>query len=186
MRKYFCLFLSIFIYAQAYSSWNGIEKLTPEERASKLSACKKLKAENKLLELTAKDWSVCNKLLSEDLMSSYENNPKSITKHQTEKKEKTAICKEIVLRNLTDQLSEEKKKICKSLIEEERKEYKHQQYAEEERNEYKYKQYIEIAENIGGVLLFLFCCWFLLFVVLPKLIYVIRKAWLKAAEDAKK
>lgn len=44
----------------------------------------------------------------------------------------------------------------------------------------------EVWEAVAGISFFFVFFWFVLFIALPKLIYKLRKAWIKAAEDAKK
>lgn len=44
----------------------------------------------------------------------------------------------------------------------------------------------DILEGFFGFVLFLLFIWFIIYKAIPKLIYVLRKAWLKASEDAKK
>ena len=97
MKKLLILFFVI-LPIISFASYNGIENLTLEEKISKLAACKRIKQEGKLSELTLKDWSLCTELLSNDLISSYENDPlqysnkpitKTVNKKTIKKQQKT-------------------------------------------------------------------------------------------------
>ena len=229
MKKYILMAFAIFLAINSYALYT--ETFTAEQKKSRLSACKKIKDDNKWHDLTAKDQLICEELISANLLSSYEDNKQiannkisknkklddraknfikeaqaqgfsteEINKFLIEKgydieknmetaklmsleinwADKLARCKEIQNRGLINKLDIEKQKMCRQLIANEEEKIK-----EEIKNE-KRNQLIGNITFIVGILFLLFCCWLLLFVVFPKLIYVLRKAWLKAAEDAKK
>lgn len=83
--------------------------------------------------------------------------------------EKVYRCKKIKKSGILGNLSKEHKDRCLNLI--------------------KKDKYSKIKDSLGavfGFVLFILFLWFIIYKAIPKFIYAVRKAWLKASEDAKK
>lgn len=195
MKKILLFILFLFPVIAFSNSFNGLENLTQEERESKLSACKKLKQDGKLSELTAQDFSLCNELISKDLIISYEDKTQIERKKEENFDKKELVLDEKAIRFIKEAMAKgaDYKQITeflqgKGYAYNEIIDYKKQLDEEIENKEklaYWRNKIIETLLSIVGVFVLLLCFWLFFFKILPKMIYVLRKAWLQAAEDAK-
>lgn len=206
------LFLSIMlcalpVFALYTDDWSAAQK------SERLSSCKSLKEQGLFYDLTIQDRLVCNELISADLIANppqkkkVRSNDNQIQPHKQVVEQHQVPPKKMppttdILGNKFS-IEEVTKQIIEYAVKENASPEDIQEYVlaagytiddvnayvsatkKKKADKEKWDKITGIAGPIFALLVFLFVVWLFFFKIIPHLIYVIRKAWLKAAQDAK-
>ena len=207
LTTFLLIFCTIQVSALFTDDWSAAQK------AERLSSCKSLKEQGLFRELTSEDQLICNELISADLIANPPQKKKVLSNDNQIQRHKQAVVQYQVppkkMPPTTDILGnkfpieEVTKQIVEYAVKEDASPEDIQAYVlaagytiddvnayvsatkKKKADKEKWDKITGIAGPIFALLIFLFVVWLFFFKIIPHLIYVIRKAWLKAAQDAK-